>query len=162
MPDVLRTPLVHSYVVNRYRFDHAVGPFDLLVPRGDTPIDWDYWRGVLGTSLNLGRLPAATTAQHGATCVPDSDDCVGYLRISAQSVTEPTTRTLEVSTGAGPFTVTYEQRPGDKELFIPLDRLWFSTGDDVELVPSLRTSGRRATAFPADIRALLIQCDPKL
>ena len=109
----------------RYQFSHSVGQFDVLLPSRVTQPDWPYWTELLGDSLPLGRLPAATTAQTGNRCLSSSPDCAAYLRIGAEAVTEPTVKVLDVTTAAGTFAVSYEQRPGDGELYIPLGRLWF-------------------------------------
>ena len=130
VPNVLRTPLVHDFVVERYQFSHSVGQFDVLLPSRVTQPDWPYWTELLGDSLPLGRLPAATTAQTGNRCLSSSPDCAAYLRIGLRRH-GTTVKVLDVTTAAGTFAVSYEQRPGDGELYIPLGRLWFSTDDEV-------------------------------
>jgi hypothetical protein len=125
-PNVLRTPLIYSWVVEHYRAVSSIGPFDLLMERGGSDIDWAYWRGILGTTLDLNRLPAA--AGHGdlQPCTGPVP-CVTYATVALQVVQRPTTRTMQVSGPSGDYTITFQQWPGDVELHIPLGRLWFWT-----------------------------------
>lgn len=126
IPSELRVPLVYGWVVQNYRLEETVGPYDLLIPRGSSDIDWSYWRDRLGTTLLMGRLPAATTAS-GGSCTLDADDkhCLAYLRIEVAPVEENTVRTITLSGPTGFFKLTFLQQPGDTELTIPVGRMWF-------------------------------------
>jgi hypothetical protein len=129
VPNVLRVPLPYRWVIDHYRRARSVGPYDLLVPRGaGDPADWNEWRGALGETLDLGRLPAAANS-HRRACPSDQAPgrCVAYLSIDVWPVTEPTSRVLEVTGDAGTFTVSLRQLPGDRQLSVPLGRLWFWT-----------------------------------
>ena len=46
VPNVLRTPLVYRWVIDHYRFDRSVGPYDLHVPRRERA----HRLGLLGSS----------------------------------------------------------------------------------------------------------------
>jgi hypothetical protein len=124
VPNVVRVPLLYRWVVERYRPASSIGPFDLLVERGQAPVDWAYWREVLGTTLDLRRLPAAA-GHSGAGPCPAAGPCVTYATARLDAVGEPTTRTLAVEGPSGTYTVTFEQWPGEDELHVPLGRLWF-------------------------------------
>ena len=127
VPNVLRAPLLYSWAVADYRFETTSGPYDLLTKRAfDEPIDWQYWRGVLGQGLDLGRLSAATSS-HLDRCDVVGDDCVAYASISVEPVDATTTRILSVSGPSGQFTLTLTQEPEDRTLRVPVGRLWFWT-----------------------------------
>jgi len=131
VPNQLRLPIIHRWVVDRYEPLSAVGSYELLIPREGRPIDWAFWRERLGTTLDLGRLPAATTAA-GSPCELDdseTDDCLAYLSLDLKSVDENVTRTITVSGPSGFYRLKFLQLPGDTTLEIPLGRMWFWTDE---------------------------------
>jgi hypothetical protein len=125
-PNALRIPLIYRWVVDHYRPVSSSGPFDLLVQRGGSGVDWEYWRGVLGTTIDLNRLPAAA-GHAGVQPCNETEPCVSYATVQPSAVKVPTTRALQASGPSGDYTITFQQWPGDVELHIPLGRLWFWT-----------------------------------
>jgi len=135
----LRLPLIYQWVVERYSAQSSSGPYELFTPRGsDQDIDWAYWRTMLGTTLDMGRLPAATTAS-GASCELDdlsNDHCLAYLRLDVEPVASVVVRTITLSGPSGFFRLTFKQQPADRELIVPLGRMWFWTDDSSVFVPT--------------------------
>jgi len=139
VPSELRLPLIYRWVVERYSVHSSVGSYELLTPRNaEQDIDWSYWRQMLGTTLDLGRLPAATTAA-GASCDLDggaSDHCLAYLTLEVEGVDAVVTRTITLSGPSGFFRLKFLQQPGDRRLEIPLGRMWFWTKESTVFVPT--------------------------
>jgi len=136
----LRLPLIYRWVVERYTMHSSVGPYELLTPRNpDQEIDWSYWRQLLGTTLDLGRLPAATTAA-GAPCDLDKDaargHCLAYLTLEVKPVDAVVTRTITLSGPSGFFRLSFTQQPDDRKLTIPLGRMWFWTNKSAVFIPT--------------------------
>lgn len=139
VPNVLRTPLIYSWVIDRYRYEGSSGHYDLLVPRaGDEAVDWAYWTAALGSTVDLGHLPAAASTDL-PSCNGPGPGCVAVLDATFSPVTVPTSRHVIATNEHGTYTATFIQRPHDSRLVIPLGRLWFWTDDTTVVLddPSL-------------------------
>ena len=140
VPSELRLPLIYGWVVEHYSPHSSSGPYELLTPRDrDDEIDWAYWREMLGTTLDMGRLPAATTAS-GASCELDhnasNEHCLAYLTLEVEAVDVLVGRTITLSGPSGFFRLTFLQQPGDRELTVPVGRMWFWTDESKVFVPT--------------------------
>ena len=127
VPSVLRVPLLYQWAAQHYALNTSIGPYDVLtrIAPGQSPA-WQYWQSALGTTIDLGRLPAAATAA-GPPCSTGQNDCLTYLELDVADVAGPTQRQLTVTGPSGSFTLTFNQWHGDRQLRIPLGRLWFWT-----------------------------------
>jgi len=139
VPGVLRLPLIYRWVVERYSPTTSMGSYELLIQRGSAQdIDWAFWRETLGTTLDLGRLPAATTAA-GAPCdleEANSEHCLAYLSLDVEAVDAAVARTITLSGPSGFFRLKFVQQPGDRRLEVPLGRMWFWTDESTVFVPT--------------------------
>jgi hypothetical protein len=135
VPSVIRVPLLYDWVIERYELHSSTGPYDLLTPaESSKQIDWAYWRATLGDAVDLGRLPAAATADRSSCDLGSSatsDRCLASLTLDVKPVREVTVRSLSMKGSSGLYTIAFAQWPGDEVLRVPLGRLWFWTADSV-------------------------------
>lgn len=134
VPNVVRVPLLYRYVVQNFRFAKSLGDRDLLVPRNGADLDWDYWQRTLGTTLDLGAIPALSTIQERPLCSSsvDKKSCSPVLRVELPAPAAPDTAPLavKISNGARSYTLNLKAIPGDADFSVALEHLWLWTESD--------------------------------
>jgi hypothetical protein len=125
VPHMVRLPLIYSYVVEHYQFVRAIGPYHILelIPPSQAP-DLEYWRRVLGSSVDLGAIPGLARASEYAACEGDVARCDAVLVVRYPQSGAVARSKLTIDIDAN-FHVQFDVRPGKREYVVNLNRLWF-------------------------------------
>jgi hypothetical protein len=139
VPNVVRTPLLYRAVVLGYEPFERVGRFEILRRRADPsgPIDLGFWATRVGTTLDLGALPAISPLSRFAPCGTEHD-CVAALRIDVEHPVKGRRRVLPVEVAGKRFEIQFSELPAQRTYHVRLDRIWFWSrpGDPPPLVAS--------------------------
>jgi len=134
VPNVVRTPLLFMYVMNRYVPHTRIGKFDVLRRReaGDQPAI-RYWKEQLGAVLDLGYVPALSNALRLAR----QTNPIGMRYIVAHSGTPQEGRYREIGLRilGEPFALKFKEKVGVHDYAIPLDHVAYTAiVDDINQV----------------------------
>jgi hypothetical protein len=152
VPNAVRVPLLYSYAVANFVPVGTAGRFEVLRRRlPDEPADIAYWRGKLGGSLDLGYIPAISSA------LRDVDDQgahqMQYLVVRVQVPADGAVYSVQLRLAGVPFTVQFKGRSGIHVYTIALDRLPFTAvGDELGAAPMVESHG--AEGISAAFRTL--------
>lgn len=122
----IRVPLYYNYVIEHYVPQETVGALALLRRRlPDEPLATAFWRATLGSTLDFGHFPRASSARRLPPCTAGAA-CQNFLKLSIENQSGGGGR-LRVPFDAGgfDFTVTFNTVPGSGAYFLSLDRIWF-------------------------------------
>lgn len=135
VPHVVRVPRLFAAVVADYELLETIGDFHLLRRRTDgKPADLAYFRSTLGETLDLGALPAysrllkqplcthSTAALAAAKAAPG---CAPVLQVHVEQPAAEQALRLQLTVGAGRFSVSLLQRAGVQDYAVNLSSLWF-------------------------------------
>jgi hypothetical protein len=125
VPNVIRSPILFQWAIQNLEPEQRVGLFEILRPRhrGErVPLAW--WRRRIGTTLDLGQLPAATDAG-GSSCAAGSDGCRTYLVLHPTATPQPSDALIPIRVDGMSFTIKFETTPGASTYAVDLDRAWF-------------------------------------
>jgi hypothetical protein len=125
VPNLVRVPLVFDWAIKHLTPREQVGSFEILRPRrAGEPIQRDWWRRRLGSSLDLGRLPESIRVGKRPCSV--GPDCRSYAIVSfAKETALPPEVSLSVLVNRRVFRVMFGVSPQQQRYVIDLDRLWF-------------------------------------
>jgi hypothetical protein len=127
VPHAVRLPLIYSRVIEHYAFQRAIGPYHILAERpSNQPVDFAYWRQVLGDQVDLGHLPSLARASEYAPCNGDVAKCDAVLELKyPQSRPARGKATLDIDSSNGTFHLQFDVDPEQREYVINLNRVWF-------------------------------------
>lgn len=124
VPYHVRDPLVFRYAIDTYVPETTSEPIDVLRRRrAGEAVDWKYWLGRLGPTLDLGYIPGYSKAADHSGC-ESGDDCVPYAMVSGRAETGQRIG-LKMRGRTAEFTVSFAAQSDVEEYAIRLDRLWF-------------------------------------
>jgi hypothetical protein len=152
VPNPVRVPLLYNYAAAHFVPLGTIGKFEVLRRRlGNEPPDAAYWRDKLGTSLDLGYIPAASRA------LSDVDAHGGqhmrYLTVRLAAPEEGAAYAVALRLAGGPYTVRFKGRKGVAEYAIALDRLPLAAaGDEMGQPPVVESSPEGASASISTLR----------
>jgi hypothetical protein len=126
VPSVVRVPLLFDWAIRAFTPEQQIGDFVILAPRDPNgPIDLGWWRDRLGTTLDLGHVPAVANLPR-RPCEPSADRCGSFLVVKAPpGLTLPPVVDIPVTAEGLTYTVRFSTTPGVDTHIVPLDRLWF-------------------------------------
>ena len=122
VPNDVRIPLVFQYVIANYQYDHAIGPYDVLLPRKD-PIDVEYWNGVAGADSVLGRVLDVSSYDELETC-STGPDCRPFLRLTAPSKSWTGRVNVPLRFGEDVVWVRFDAAGEQRVYTVSIERLW--------------------------------------
>ena len=128
-------------------YDHTIAPYDVLVRRGQDPVDVPYWKASPArTPLSAASLDVSSYDDLGSCS--DSSECGTFLRLDAPS--KDWSGRVSVPLRLGPQTVFVRfDAGGAKRVYtISLDRLWSG---------ALPFAPRIGSSIPAGWKAKLIR-----
>jgi len=126
VPQAVRVPLIFDYMIRNYVPVRTSKAFDILVARGDKPVDEVYWRSRLGDT-DLGWVPSLSRAASAARC-DAGPDCVPYAIVEGRTTAPDELVKVRVTGPDGNFFyVTLHAGAGKTRYPVRLDRLWFSS-----------------------------------
>jgi hypothetical protein len=142
VPNPVRVPLLYNYAITQFVPLGTVENFEVLRRRrAAEPIALDYWRAKLGTSLDLGYIPANSRAlveaREGGT------HRMRYLVARVASPVEAATYSLSLQLAGGPYVVQFKGRAGVTDYPIALERLPFAAADQAMGAPTQVLSADR-------------------
>ena len=122
VPNIVRDPIVFSYVIEHYVPYEQVGHFEIL-KRSDSEstIDLDYWLKTLGNSIDLGHIPRQSTVYS----LPDQDQGHALLEIDIDHSQKERQRHLFLESDGQSMRVDFVQHPNTQRYYIYLERIWF-------------------------------------
>ena len=127
VPNVVRTPLIYRYVVDRYAYLGSSGRFHLLGLRAaGAPPDFAYWRHALGPVVHMGRLPAISRLSDYPECRAGRSPCTDVLIVHFEAQPPPESKAaVRVETSGGPMELRFDVERGRRDYVFNLDRQWF-------------------------------------
>ena len=128
VPNTVRLPSLYTYVVEHYRFMHAVGPYHILVERlPNQQPDPQYWRRMLGDRIDLGHIPARARRSEYPPCNEETSGCGAVLVVSypPSRPVRHSSAIVDIDSPSGPFRIQFDLTPDDHEYVINLNRMWF-------------------------------------
>jgi hypothetical protein len=154
VPNLVRVPLLYNYAVARFVPLGVIDEYDVLrLRRGDEPPALAYWRDKLGAAIDLGSIPALSTALAKATAGGRYQ--MRYLIVRPSPPVDGFVYSIVVQLAGEPYTVYFRGRRDVNEYAIALDRLPFAQiGDEfgrpptVDSVPSGVSAEIRTLRFP--------------
>jgi hypothetical protein len=127
VPNLVRVPLLYQAAISNYASFERVGDFEILRRRDPgAPIDVGFWADRLGTSIDLGAVPAISGLQGATQC--SAEPCIEALRVQVETPLAGNKRVVHLTVGGKRFEVTFTEQRGQKEYYLYLDRLWFYGG----------------------------------
>jgi len=111
---------IYQFLTPKFQLYRSYDSFDLLVAKNNGLIDYEYWNGLLGSTIDLGSLPSAATKPKN--CQLENLGCGDFIRIEprASQVQE-----VPVICGDRQYTVRFNSIPQGESGWISLNRLWF-------------------------------------
>ncbi len=111
---------IYQFLTPKFQLYRSYDSFDLLVTKNDGLVDYDYWNGLLGSSIDLGSLPSAATKPKN--CQLENLECGDFIKIEplASQVQE-----VPVICGDRRYTLRFNTIPHGEIGWISLNRLWF-------------------------------------
>ena len=148
VPHDVRIPLIFQYVIDNYEFDHAVGPYDILVRRApDFDKSAQYWSELLGQDIELGSTPNVSSYDDPEPCRPVTDACGAFLVVERERTGTAGTVDVLLEFGGYPIVVQFTSEEASRYT-LPLARTWpWALSSDVQVARSL-TDGWRARIVP--------------
>jgi hypothetical protein len=123
---VLRNPLTYGAVIPAYVPDHRSGRYEVLRRRAaGEPVALDFWRDRLGSQVNYGHFARASSFPRLAPCKVGASECREFLRVTKRKPEQGGKLVVAVTLDGRPFQIAMETVPGDRVLYVALDRLWF-------------------------------------
>jgi hypothetical protein len=134
VPNPVRVPLLFNRAIAQFVPLGKVGRFEVLRKRQPSePVALAFWRERLGTSLDLGFIPAATDV---LTQAHDRGDVsMRYVVATVRSFADGAKQTITFRLAGEPYTVQFTTRLGVSRYAIAVDRLPFASAGDVLGVP---------------------------
>jgi hypothetical protein len=124
VPNTVRSPLVFEAVIRGYQPLAPSGPYQVLRRRSPAePLDFAFWKQHLGGRVDLGHVPALSTAGRLDDCV--FDVCHDVLRIDLPAVSVDVQRRVGFVVDGEPVDIIFWQTPGPTRYQLDLHRLWF-------------------------------------
>jgi hypothetical protein len=125
VPHLVRAPLVFDDVIEHYEPLETVGEFEILRRRASgRPFNLDFWRSLLGSSLDLKALPSISPLAKASTC-HEEPGCVEVLKVAIADPHAGQTVTLPISAGGQEFRLSLDQRAGVSTYYVNLHWIWF-------------------------------------
>ena len=150
VPNMVRLPLIYTYIVANYKLLRAVGPFHILTKRAPDELpDLEYWRQTLGKRIDLGSVPRRARLSEYGACEGDKSRCDAVLvvRYPQPAPVSKGKLSITVESAAGPFQIQLNVAPGQREYVVNLNRIWFWNLLAKSGTPRMITEDERAQAF---------------
>ena len=125
IPYHVRDPIVFAYAIQHYIPEYEFGGSVVLRKRrpGER-IPVTFWRDRLGTTTELGTVPAYSKGIDHDRC-ESGGSCVDYAIVSGPKVERGKKVQFRIDGTAGPYAVTLSTRKHQRTYAVRLDRLWF-------------------------------------
>jgi hypothetical protein len=116
----VRLYAIYQFLTPRFELYRSYDTFDLLIAKNDGTVDYEYWNGLLGSTIDLGSLPLAATKPK--SCQLENQDCGDFLRIGPRT---DQVQEIPVLCGDTRYTLRFNAIPRGENGWISLNRLWF-------------------------------------
>jgi hypothetical protein len=116
----VRLYAIYQFLTPKFQLYRSYDSFDLLIAKNNGLVDYEYWNGLLGSTIDLGSLPLAATKPRN--CQLEKQECGDFLRIEPRlgQVQE-----VPVICGGRRYTLRFNSIPQGESGWISLNRLWF-------------------------------------
>jgi len=122
VPNIVRVPLLFRQMVSHYVPAGELRGFQILRRRrAGEPADIAYWRHMLGDTLDLGYIPALSSA--GSAAVPAGRVRDRYLLAEVDSAVEGRVRTIPLLISGEKIGIQFTERAKISRYWINLERL---------------------------------------
>jgi hypothetical protein len=130
VPNVIRVPLLYNYAAASFIPIGTISKFEVLRRRlPNEPPAIGYWRDKLGTSVDLGYIPATSRALTEADDRGDHRMRILIVRHTAPE--EGKVYSVPLRLAGEPYTVRFNGRKGVTEYAVAIDRLPLAAAGDV-------------------------------
>jgi hypothetical protein len=116
----VRLYAIYQFLTPRFELYRSYDTFDLLIAKNDGFVDYEYWNGLLGSTVDLGSLPLAATKPKN--CQLENQECGYFLRIGPRT---SQVQEIPVICRDTRYTLRFSTIPRGENGWISLNRLWF-------------------------------------
>lgn len=124
VPNIVRVPIIYNYIIANYEPVDPLADYYVLKRRGaSAQFDIDFWKKMLGDSINLGYIPAISNAEGMEACY--DSECHEFMKVTVDNPAKGTPIALDFDVAGRRFKAVFNQMEGQKTYYIYLTRLWF-------------------------------------
>lgn len=127
VPNLVRVPLLFSYVVQNYGAFKAQEGFLFLRRIGDQRDGYLEWRAILGDTVDLGAIPGLSAIGSKPKCQlgEDNPSCIPVLKVGCKGNSFRAGARVRLATEGSLMDLTFNPVPGRTYYYVRLDRMWF-------------------------------------